>query len=77
MLAWYHARQLPVQPVTPARPLISVGSTDYLTVPSVKELQFASDISLSIVTQPYITLKILQEAKEAGIKSVWMQPGTK
>lgn len=42
----------------------------------MKELSSTSDTSLSIVTQPHITVKVLQEAKEAGISCVWMQPGT-
>ena len=31
---------------------------------------------MSIITPPSITLKILREAKEAGIPSVWLQPGS-
>ncbi len=76
MLAWYDARHLPVQPVTPSRPSIQVSSNNYPTVSSVGELESPSETSLSIVTQPHITLKVLREAKEAGISCVWMQPGT-
>ncbi|KAL9016497.1 MAG: hypothetical protein Q9185_006155 [Variospora sp. 1 TL-2023] len=76
VLEWYHARELPVQPVTPSRSSINVASTTYPTVSSVKELSSAPDTSLSIVTQPHITIKLLHEAKEAGISCVWMQPGS-
>jgi hypothetical protein len=31
---------------------------------------------LSIVTPPAVTAKLLVEAKAAGIKAVWLQPGT-
>lgn len=31
---------------------------------------------MSIVTQPHITLNVLREAKQAGILSVWLQPGS-
>lgn len=31
---------------------------------------------MSIITPPFATRKILQEAKELGIPAVWMQPGT-
>ncbi|KAL8864383.1 MAG: hypothetical protein Q9198_009900 [Flavoplaca austrocitrina] len=48
----------------------------YPTVSSVKELLSPSETSLSIVTQPHVTLKVLHEAKEAGIGCVWMQPGS-
>ncbi|KAI4110452.1 MAG: hypothetical protein LQ339_001317 [Xanthoria mediterranea] len=76
LLAWYDARHLPVQPVTPSRPSIQVSSNNYSTVSSVGELESPSETSLSIVTQPHITLKVLREAKEAGISCVWMQPGS-
>ncbi|KAL8788662.1 MAG: hypothetical protein Q9213_001590 [Squamulea squamosa] len=74
LLAWYHSRHLPVQPVTPSRPSILVSSTEYPTVSLVGELASPGETSLSIVTQPHITLKVLREAKEAGISCVWMQP---
>ncbi|KAL8756108.1 MAG: hypothetical protein Q9199_003171 [Rusavskia elegans] len=76
LLAWYDSRHLPVQPVTPSRPSIQVSSNNYSTVSSVGELESPSETSLSIVTQPHITLKVLREAKEAGISCVWMQPGS-
>ncbi|KAL8775370.1 MAG: hypothetical protein Q9209_000378 [Squamulea sp. 1 TL-2023] len=76
LLAWYHSRHLPVQPVTPSRPSILVSSKEYSTVASVGELESPGETSLSIVTQPHITLKVLREAKEAGISCVWMQPGS-
>lgn len=76
MLAWYHARSLPVQPVTPSRSSITVSSTDYPTVPSPSALPFPRETSLSIITAPPVTLKLLREAKEAGIPAVWLQPGT-
>ena len=76
VLAWYHAHGLTVQPVTPSRPSIRVGSTAYNTVPSPAELPSPSETSLSIITQPYITLQVLKNAKEAGIPAVWLQPGS-
>ncbi|KAI4174302.1 MAG: hypothetical protein LQ343_002441 [Gyalolechia ehrenbergii] len=50
--------------------------TNYSTVASVAELPLPAETSLSIVTQPHITLKVLGEAKEAGISCVWLQPAT-
>lgn len=32
--------------------------------------------SLSVITPPGATLKVLKEAKELGIPSVWLQPGS-
>ena len=31
---------------------------------------------MSIITPPKVTVKVLEEAKKVGIKSVWLQPGT-
>ena len=76
MLAWYDARDLPVQPITPSRPSISVSSTTYSTIPSPLDLQHPAETSISIITQPSVTLQILREAKEAGASSVWLQPGS-
>lgn len=76
VLAWYLERSLPVQPVTPSRAVITVSSTEYPTVSSPSTLPFPKETSLSIVTQPSITLQILREAKEAGIPYVWLQPGS-
>lgn len=41
---------------------------------SVSELPDAVQ-SLSIITQPSITLHVVEEAIEKGIKNIWMQPG--
>lgn len=76
VLAWYHARSLPVQAVTPSRALIKVSSTDYPTVPSPSTLPFPQETSLSIVTPPPITLALLKDAMHAGIPAVWLQPGS-
>ena len=34
------------------------------------------ETSLSVITPPKVTRRILKEAKEAGIRAVWLQPGT-
>ena len=75
-MAWYHARSLNVQPVTPSRPSIELFSTEYPTVSSPSALPCPQETSLSIITPPPITLNILREAKEAGIPAVWLQPGS-
>ena len=62
--------------MTPSRPVITVSSTEYPTVSSPSALPFPQETSLSIITQPSITLQILREAKKAGIPSVWLQPGS-
>jgi hypothetical protein len=55
---------------------VSVLSKNYPTTASPKALQSPTETSLSIITPPAATLKVLQEAKEAGIPAVWLQPGT-
>ena len=76
LLAWYVSRSLPVTPVTPSRSSIQVASKDYDAAPSPKDLYNPSQTSLSIVTPPAVTLKVLKDAKEAGIAAVWLQPGS-
>lgn len=76
VLAWYHGRGLPVQAMTPSRPSISVSSTTYSTISSPSVLPNPADTSISIVTQPSVTLQVLREAKEAGVANVWLQPGS-
>ena len=44
------------------------------TAASVTELPDGVD-SLSIITPPAITLQIVEQAIDRGIKSLWMQPG--
>ena len=31
---------------------------------------------MSVITPPPVTIKLLKEAKDVGIKAVWLQPGT-
>ena len=76
VLAWYQSRSLPVQPITPSTPSIKVSSTEYITIASPSELSDPTETSLSIITQPSITLQILREAKQAGVPAVWLQPGS-
>ena len=76
LLNWYVSRSLPVTPITPSRPSISISSKDYTTVASPASLKEPGKTSLSIVTPPAVTLKVLQDAKEAGVAAVWLQPGS-
>ena len=39
-------------------------------------LPHPAETSISIVTQPSVTLQVLREAKEMGVLSVWLQPGS-
>lgn len=76
ILAWYHQHALPVTPVNPSRPSISLPSQTYNTVPAVSALPYPAQTGISFLTPPPVTRKILREAKTAGIKAVWLQPGS-
>ncbi|KIV89572.1 hypothetical protein PV10_06961 [Exophiala mesophila] len=76
IFAWYHQHSLPVVPLNPSRPSISVPSKTYDTVSNVASLSNPAQTALSIITPPPVTRKLLQEAKAAGIKAVWFQPGS-
>ena len=78
MFAWYLQHSLPVTPLNPRSPTISVLNRDHTTVPSPTALSDppASDYSLSVITPPAVTKQLLKEAKEAGVPAVWLQPGS-
>jgi len=59
-----------VYPLNPREPEIE-GRPAY---PSLADLPTVPQ-SLSIVTPPAVTRQIVQQAVEAGVKSIWMQPG--
>lgn len=63
-------------PVNPGSPSVTVGGKDYDTVPNVGALPNPKETGVSIITHPAVTINVLKEAKEAGIPSVFLQPGT-
>ena len=58
-------------PVNPSRELIE----GHRCIPSV-ELARPQVESLSVVTQPAITLQIVRQAITCQVKNIWMQPGS-
>jgi predicted CoA-binding protein len=76
VFVWYSTHSLPVVPINPRSPSISVRSKTYNTLSSPSQLPSPKETSLSIITPPKATLQVLKEAREAGVPAVWLQPGT-
>ena len=55
---------------------VKVKQKEYETVQSPLKLSNPQETSLSVITPAPITAQLLQEAKEAGIRAVWLQPGS-
>lgn len=62
--------------MNPRNPEIKLPSRSYPTVASPSALSTPSQTSLSIITPPDVTRRVLEEAKSAGIPAVWLQPGS-
>jgi predicted CoA-binding protein len=76
VFAWYLTHSLPVTPINARASEVDVASKSYATVNGPAALEAPEQTSLSIITPPGITIKVLEEAKKAGIPAVWLQPGT-
>lgn len=76
IFVWYLDHNLKAIPLNPTAPNVDVGDQKYDTLASPSKVQDPANTSLSIITPPAVTAKLLQEAKESGIKAVWLQPGT-
>ncbi|KAJ7347901.1 CoA-binding protein, partial [Mycena albidolilacea] len=60
--------------VVPINPFV-VESQGRPCLDSLAEIADPGQTSISVVTQPSVTLKILRQAKDLGIFAVWLQPG--
>ena len=63
-------------PINPGSATINALGKDHSTVANLSALPNPKDTAISIITPPAVTLKTLQEARELGIPSIWMQPGS-
>ncbi len=45
-------------------------------VKSLSELKNPKETSISIITPPSVTQKVVQEALDLGIMNIWLQPGS-
>ncbi|KAK3049857.1 hypothetical protein LTR09_008777 [Extremus antarcticus] len=73
---WYLQHELPAVPLNPTCSTVTVRKQQYDTVPSPSKLEDPQHTSLSVITPPPVTAKVLKEAKEVGVRAVWLQPGT-
>ena len=76
IFAWYLQRDLPAVPLNPTCSAVTVRKKEYETVSSPLKLPDPRSTSLSVITPPQVTAKLLKEAKEAGVAAVWLQPGS-
>ncbi|KAK3209560.1 hypothetical protein GRF29_69g2138297 [Pseudopithomyces chartarum] len=76
VFAWYLHHSLPVTPLNPRAPTITVLSRSHNTIASPADLPEPTSYSLSVITPPAVTKQVLREAKEAGVPAVWLQPGS-
>ncbi|KZP34446.1 NAD-P-binding protein [Athelia psychrophila] len=71
VLQWYQAHSKTVTPVHPK-------NDELEGIPAVRTLANLSapaETSVSIITNPKITLGLLQQAKDLAIPALWLQPG--
>ncbi|TDL24286.1 NAD-P-binding protein, partial [Rickenella mellea] len=71
VLRWYLTRDKVITPVHPKEGQLEAVPT----VTSLSELPLPKETSVSIITNPKITLGILEKAKELGVPALWLQPG--
>lgn len=76
VFAWYLDQGIKPTPLNPRVPTISVSGKEFQTTASPSALDDGASTSLSVITPPAVTRALLKEAKEAGIRSVWLQPGS-
>ncbi|KAK6439128.1 hypothetical protein LTR95_004660 [Oleoguttula sp. CCFEE 5521] len=76
IFAWYLAHKLVPTPINPSSPSVNISGQDFATVSSPAKLSDPKSTSLSVITPPAVTKELLKEAKDVGIRSVWLQPGT-
>lgn len=76
IFAWYLMRDLPAVPLNPTCSSVTVRRKEYETVSSPAKLSDPKHTALSVITPPSVTAQLLKEAKDAGVKAVWLQPGS-
>ncbi|KAI0044186.1 NAD(P)-binding protein [Auriscalpium vulgare] len=71
VLKWYQAREKDVTPVHPKE-------AELEGIPALRKLSdlpSPTETSVSVITNPKITIGLLEEAKALNIPALWLQPG--
>jgi predicted CoA-binding protein len=83
VFTWYTHHGIAATPINPSAPSIkayppwpALEIQTYDTLPNLSALPHPTETSVSIITPPNVTMKVLEEAKKLGIQGVWLQPGT-
>ncbi|KAL8376066.1 hypothetical protein RB595_007264 [Gaeumannomyces hyphopodioides] len=78
VFTWYLQQSLPVTPINTKSKTIDALKKSHDAVPSLSSLPASevTDTSVSIITHPDVTWKILEEADKLRIPAVWLQPGS-
>lgn len=76
IFAWYISRSLSAIPLNPGSSTVTIEGKEYKTYASPKDLPEPTQTALSVITPPKVTAELLKEAKEVGIRAVWLQPGS-
>jgi len=71
VLKWYLHRELSVTPVHPKESDLE----GVAAVKALSNLKSPYETSVSVITNPKITLGLLQEGKKLGVPAFWLQPG--
>ena len=76
IFAWYLNHDIPAIPLNPSCSSVTVRGQQYNTVAAPSKLPDPRNTSLSVITPPPVTAKMLKDAKKAGVRAVWLQPGS-
>ncbi|ORY77685.1 CoA-binding protein [Protomyces lactucae-debilis] len=73
LIRWYQQHDLPVSPINPraSDPILGLE-----VLSSVEKLPAPRETSVSVVVPPAVTLKLLDQARDLGIRNLWLQPGS-
>ncbi|KAJ2598584.1 hypothetical protein GGF39_002592 [Coemansia sp. RSA 1721] len=72
VLCWYKDNGFAVTPINPKESSIE----GLACAQSLDHLKDLSDLSISVVTPPKVSERILRDAAKGGCRKIWFQPGS-